>query len=195
MMPKTIVHLMSGGLDSTVLLYDLHGQGHRVHCVLFNYKQRHAQELLWARHHCERLTVQYTTMDLPELRGSEITDGQGGVVVPNRNMVFLALAVNVAVVARADTITVAANKDDEEVFPDCRATFVARLNEAVRAAGYDIEVCGPYLDRTKAWIVAHGQELGVRLDETWSCYRGGLRPCGKCLACVKRREALEALPT
>lgn len=191
MTPKTIIHLLSGGMDSVVLLYDLLDQGHNVHCALFDYKQRHVKELDFAMHHCKRRSVLYTLIELPQLRGSELTDGSGGVIVPNRNAILLSIAVNMAVAAGADTVTFAANADDESTFPDCRRAFVNAMNAAVKAAGYDIEICAPYLDLPKWKIGALAQERGVPLTETWSCYRGGEKPCGECPACLKREAALK----
>lgn len=188
---KTIMHLLSGGLDSTVMLYDLVGKGHNVHCVLFDYKQRHVQELTWAKLHCHRLRVLYTTIELPQLRGSTLTDGSGSVVVPNRNAIMLSLAVNLAVAAKADTVTFAANKDDEANFPDCRRVFVNAINRMAKAAGCKVEICAPYLNTPKWAIAALGQEMGVPLYETWSCYEGGGKPCGKCEACKKRNAAIK----
>ena len=190
MKPKTIIHLLSGGLDSVVLLYDLLEQDQKVHCVLFDYKQRHVQELQWAKHHCHRTSTLYTTIEVPQLRGSVLTDGSGGVIVPNRNAIFLSLAVNVAVAAKADVVTFAANKADEAGFPDCRMAFVQTYNNMLRTAEINVEVCAPYLDCSKAWIVAKGRDLGVLFNETWSCYKGGVQPCGWCEACVKRNAAL-----
>jgi len=92
MIPKTIIHLLSGGLDSVTMLYDLKQQGHNIHCLLFDYKQRHAQELLWAKEHATRCGVLYTTMELPQLGG--LTEQSW--IVPNRNAVFLSVAGNVA---------------------------------------------------------------------------------------------------
>jgi 7-cyano-7-deazaguanine synthase len=43
---------------------------------------------------------------------------------------------------------------------------------------------------TKGQIAARGKELGIDYAETWSCYRGGDKHCGKCGTCVERREAL-----
>lgn len=190
MIPKTILHLLSGGMDSVVMLYDLHAQGHSLHCLLFDYKQRHVQELIWARHHAGRLNVLFTTIEVPQLLGSYLTDGKGGVVVPNRNAIFLSLAVNLAVSAKADTITYACNKDDEAVFPDCRRAFVQAFNHTLLMQHIDVEVCAPYMDKAKWEIADLGRQLGVNLDETWSCYRGGKTPCGECPACLKRIEAL-----
>jgi 7-cyano-7-deazaguanine synthase len=173
------------------MLYDLHAQGCKIHCCLFDYKQRHVQELQWAKHHCQRLGVLYTTIELPQLRGSTLTDGSGGVVVPCRNPIMLSLAVNLAVSAGAEAVTFAANKDDEAGFPDCRMAFVQLFNTMLTTAEIQVEVCAPYLHKPKWWIAALGQELGVKFNETWSCYHGGAVPCGECAACKKREAALK----
>ena len=41
----------------------------------------------------------------------------------------------------------------------------------------------------KADIVKKGLELGVDFGLTWSCYRGGDRPCGTCGTCIDRQRA------
>lgn len=193
MIPNPVVHLLSGGLDSVIALYWLKQEGHPVHCAVIDYKQRHAQETQWAIHHARRMDCLWTTFDLPQLRGSELTDGSGGVVVPARNAIFLSMAANLAVSIGTDTLTFAANKDDESVFPDCRMAFVQTFNNMLTTANIPVQVWAPFLDKSKAWIVSLGRELGVSFNETWSCYRGGIQPCGECLACRKRQEALATL--
>lgn len=189
MKPKPIVHLLSGGLDSVVMLYDLHSQGCQIHCALFDYQQRHVQELNWAKHHVHRLGLRFTTFNLPQLKGSELTDGCGGMIVPNRNAVFLSIAVNLAVEAKAESVTFGANLDDASEFPDCRHDFVKAYNAMLKAAEIPVEVCAPYRDKPKWWIVSLGNDLGVNFNETWSCYRGGVQECGVCGACKKRGAA------
>ncbi len=122
-MKKTIMHLLSGGLDSVTMLYDLKSQGHSVHCLLFDYKQRHRQELEWAKHHAVRAGSMFTTMELPQLGG--LTEQSW--IVPNRNAIFLSVAVNMACQAGADTVTIGCNADDEEYFPDCRMAFLIAM--------------------------------------------------------------------
>jgi 7-cyano-7-deazaguanine synthase len=187
MIPKTIIHLLSGGLDSVTMLYDLVGQGHNVHCLLFDYHQRHVQELLFAKAHCRRLNVLFTTINLPELGGLTEKDW----VVPNRNAIFLSIAVNIAMEAKADTITIGCNQDDVETFPDCRPQFLKAINVAVKEAGYEIEICAPYSDKKKWWIGGLAREMKVNLSEIWSCYKGGANPCGKCPACKKLEQAIK----
>jgi 7-cyano-7-deazaguanine synthase len=187
---KTIIHLLSGGLDSVVMLHDLASQGHMVHCALFRYGQNHEQELTFAKGHCRKLNVQFTAVDLPRLRGSSLTGDSGSVVVPNRNAIMLSVAVNLAFAAKAEAVTFASNLDDASGFPDCRPEFVSAFNAAVKAAGIEVEVCAPYINLTKRQIVDIGRRLGVQLWDTWSCYTGGSTPCGRCAACMKREQAL-----
>lgn len=187
--PKFIVHLLSGGLDSTVMLYDLVGQQCKVHCLLFEYGQRHVQELIFAKGHCRRLNVPFTTLSIPQLLGSELTDGTGSVVVPFRNPIMLSLAVNFAAAIGADCVTIGCNLDDK-AFPDCRWEVMDALNHAIKLSRLTIEICAPYIQKRKWEIGGLGQELGVQLWDTWSCYKGGDKPCGECDACKKRQFAL-----
>lgn len=184
---KTIIHLLSGGLDSVTMLYDLKAQGHAVHCLCVDYQQAHSIELDFARLHCLRLNVAWTRVELPALGG--LTDENW--IVPNRNAILLSLAVNAAVKAKADTVTIGCNSDDEEYFPDCRKEFLDAMNASVKAAGYDVEICAPYLDWPKWKVGGMAREMGVPLEEIWACYRGGKTPCGECPACRKLEAALK----
>ena len=191
MIPKNVVICLSGGIDSVTLLHQIKREGHNVHAVMFDYHQRHVQELTFARHHCHLLEVLYTTIQVPLLRGSELTDGNGGPVLPFRNAILLGLAVNLADDAEAESVLFAANKSDAEMFPDCRPAFVDAMNATLRACESPVAIFAPFIDMAKWEIVKLARKLGVDLNQTWSCYRGGAQPCGKCLACKTRREALE----
>lgn len=187
MIPKTIIHLLSGGLDSVTMLYDLKAQGHSIHCLMFDYGQTHKQELLLAKQHASRCGVLWTTMNLPHLGG--LTEQSW--IVPNRNAIFLSVAVNVASKAGADTVTIGCNAEDAGYFPDCRKAFLDAMNATVRAAGYDVEICAPYLDWPKWKIGGLAREMGVQAHEIWTCYRGGEKPCGDCPACTKLQAAMQ----
>lgn len=190
MLPHFTILLLSGGPDSVILLYYLVSQGVKVHALIVKYGQRHEQETIWATHHCHRLGVLFTTIELPQFKGSTLTDGNGGVVVPFRNAIMLSHAINLAVAAGAESVAYACNADDDEVFPDCRRAFVQAFNHLLLSTEIPVEVCAPFMDKRKWEIFGLARELGVNLDETWSCYRGGEKPCGECPACKKRQEAL-----
>src|SRR5262245_13459525 len=186
MIPKTIIHLLSGGLDSVSLLYDLKRQGHQLHCALVDYGQPHLKELKYAKAHCGVLAVLFTEIKIPELGGLVGEDW----IIPNRNAILLSLAINLASRAKADTVTIGCNADDSEVFPDCRPAFITAMNQAVKAAGYNIEVCAPYITKSKQSIGQLARKFRINAEHIWTCYRGGETPCGKCLACLKLQEAL-----
>jgi 7-cyano-7-deazaguanine synthase len=181
----TILHLLSGGLDSVVMLHDLVAQGHRVHSLLFDYKQRHRQELEFAKYHARVTGTLFTVVDLPNLGG--LTEASW--IVPNRNAIFISVAANVAHSAGADTITIGCNKDDEENFPDCRKGFLQAMQTAVTEAGYKIQLCAPYIDKRKWEIGDMARQMGITSSQIWTCYQGGAKPCGECPACAKLREA------
>jgi len=191
-------HLMSGGLDSTTLLYDLLHQGHKAHCLLYDYGQRHIKELNFAEATCAKLGVAYDKITLPPqlFERSALTTGTEPLVgkptvVPNRNMVLIAMAASYALSHGCTAVSCAVNGDDAEVYPDCRADFMKHLNFALRCCHTRrMEVHLPYIVRTKAKVVDIARRLNVPLEETWSCYAGGDEPCGQCGACQVRLKAI-----
>ena len=196
------IHLFSGGLDSTVMLYDLLDQGNKVHCLLFDYGQRHSKELSFAASTCEKLSVPYDRIHLPSALfvRSSLTAGKvqrvdelnGGVtVVPNRNMVLISMAASWALSHGGTAVSWAANADDAEHYPDCRGEYLTHLNRTLRICdSRRMEVHAPYIVRTKRAVVEIGRRLKVPFEETWSCYAGGDEPCGVCGACKVRAEAM-----
>jgi len=186
-----IVHLLSGGLDSVAMLYELVETSH-VHCLMFDYGQVHRDELKWAKIHAERLHLKYTIAELMQVKHlfqhSALTDGSGSNIVPNRNAVFLHIAAGIAFSIGADLVTIGCNKDDRANFPDCTPQFIATINASLKESKIKVEVCAPYSALTKTQIVARAKEKGWPFRDSTSCYRG--TNCMECDACIKRAEAL-----
>lgn len=193
MIPKPVVLLLSGGLDSVALAYDLKSQGCIIHAILFDYGQVHRKELTCALAHVAKLNIKHTYIQLHRINGlfahSSLTDGKGGVVVPNRNSVFCHIAASIAVSAGAESVAIGCNKDDQREFPDCRWDWVEAMNATLKASEIPVEIVAPYIGLTKYQIVRRAKELGVDLKTVWWCYSDGQKPCGKCLACKKMRKA------
>lgn len=205
---KNIVVLHSGGMDSTTLLWELHALGHDVTSLGVFYGQRHEREVLAADTLAARLSVERIVVDLPQLReimpGSALTDdvvdvpeghyadaSMRATVVPNRNMVLLALAGAVAVSRRADAVAYAAHAGDHTIYPDCRPPFVAAMRTALSVCDYkSVDLLTPYITIDKREIAERGQSFAVPWELTWTCYKGGEQHCGVCGACAERREAL-----
>ncbi|MDI6720142.1 MAG: 7-cyano-7-deazaguanine synthase QueC [Methanomicrobiales archaeon] len=200
------VAIVSGGLDSTTLLYDLVRRGYEVHAVTFDYGQKHRREIACAERTCRRLHVPHRVLDLPllnELAPSALTRAERAVpsghyaedvmrqtVVPNRNMVFLSLAGAYAIGIGARRLFYGAHAGDHPIYPDCRPVFVTAMQTAFHLADWsDLILEAPYLYLTKGDIVRIGLELGVDYADTWTCYRGEELACGRCGACVERLEA------
>lgn len=192
MIPRSVIHLLSGGLDSTVLLYDLVQQGCLVHCLLFNYGQTHIGELVVARKHAVACGCEHTEVELHRIKHlfshSALTDGAGTKIVPNRNAVFLHIAAAIAASQAIQSVTIACNKDDAADFPDCRWDFINAMNATLKTAEVDVEVCAPYIGLTKWQIVHRAKKQGWPYADTVSCYSGN--DCGTCDACKKRKEAM-----
>jgi 7-cyano-7-deazaguanine synthase in queuosine biosynthesis len=68
--------------------------------------------------------------------------------------------------------------------------FLQLFNTMLTTSGISVEVCAPYLDKSKAWIGGLAREMGVPTHEIYTCYRGG-KPCGVCPACIKLEAALK----
>lgn len=208
MIPRTVV-AASGGLDSTVLTYDLVRNGHDLMLLSFDYGQRHRRELHSARRLAHRLNVAHRVVDLSSLKtvlhdsaltnpdiavpaGEYTAETLSTTVVPARNAIFLSVAVGAAVSWGAQTVAFAAHSGDHHVYPDCRPEFVRAVQELARTSteGFgDIGVLAPYITWSKSQIVKHGHRLGVPFEATWSCYQGLEWHCGTCSTCRERRGA------
>ena len=125
---------------------------------------------------------------MPE--GSYNEAGMKATVVPNRNMIMIAVAAARAISLGCDSVAYAAHGGDHAIYPDCRPDFVKALAEVLKICDYSpIRLEAPFLNFSKADIVLEGARLGVDFSKTWSCYKGGDIHCGKCGTCVERRQA------
>jgi 7-cyano-7-deazaguanine synthase len=111
-------------------------------------------------------------------------------IVPNRNMILLSLAVAYAVSVGAGQVYYGAHSGDHAIYPDCRPEFVQKMNDVCLIANYDaVEIFSPYLTVDKTAILADGLAMGLDYSNTWTCYNGRDKACGKCGACQERLEA------
>ncbi len=200
------VLILSGGMDSSTLLYDLLDKDMNVHPIGFNYGQRHSKELDGAAKTCEQLGVEYKIIDLSGLSdilnnnaltgNIDVPEGHyedksmEQTVVPNRNMIMLSIAIGYAIDIGTQDVFYGAHAGDHAIYPDCRPEFVHGIqNVAELCHYYPVKVHAPYLYITKGDIVARGLELDVDYSLTWTCYAGKEKACGKCGSCVERLEA------
>ncbi|RVJ57066.1 7-cyano-7-deazaguanine synthase QueC [Sinorhizobium meliloti] len=204
---KTIV-ICSGGLDSVSLAHKVAAEQELSGLLSFDYGQRHRKELDFAAACARRLGVPHQIIDIREigrrLTGSALTDEvdvpdghyaeetMKATVVPNRNAIMLAIAFGVAAAGKADAVATAVHGGDHFIYPDCRPGFIDAFQAMQDHAldGYaDVALYAPFVNVSKADIVADGARHDTPFAETWSCYKGGARHCGRCGTCVERREA------
>jgi len=209
-MAEAIV-LLSGGLDSSTVLALAKERGYDVVALTFDYGQKHKRELnssrKMARHfkakehiivplnlgELLRSSLTRESMSIPENRTEEeISSGVPSTYVPSRNIIFLSIAASIAESRGADVIFIAANSVDFSGYPDCTAEFMAAFQRTLDIGtkagreGRGIRVEAPILTKSKRDIVREAIRLKVPMEDTWSCYKGGVKACGKCDSCLLR---------
>jgi len=205
-MKKALI-ILSGGMDSVTLLHEY--KENIAMAVTFDYGSNHNQrEIPLAKLHCERLGIKHIVIPLDFMHqyfkssllqgadaipeGHYADENMKSTVVPFRNGIMLAIACGIAESNGLTEVMIANHAGDHAIYPDCRATFIESMSEAMAYGTYEhIKVVAPYTGITKGQIAEHGKELGLNYAETWSCYKGGEKHCGKCGTCVERKEALE----
>ena len=200
---KDSVIIVSGGMDSITMLYEF--QDRIALGVSFNYGSNHNQrEIPFAELHCKRLGIPHITIDLgfmpkyfksslldaiPE--GNYNEDNMKSTVVPFRNGIMLSIAIGIAESHHLKHVMMANHSGDHTIYPDCRPEFVRAMSGAAQAGTFeDVTILAPYTNISKSDIARHGKALGIDYSETWSCYKGGEKHCGKCGTCRERKEAL-----
>jgi 7-cyano-7-deazaguanine synthase len=209
---KNAVILVSGGMDSAVVLAIAREQGYACHALSVRYGQRHTSELDAADRVSRALgAVAHKTVhvDLRSIGGSALTDdidvpldsdqhpGAPGIpvtYVPARNTIMLSVALGWAEVLGSADLFCGVNAVDYSGYPDCRPEFIAAFDRLANVAtkagveGAGFRVHAPLLRMSKAEIVREGLRLGVDFAQTVSCYQADAagRACGHCDACRLR---------
>lgn len=204
---KDCLIVLSGGLDSTTMLYEYRER--IAMAVSFHYGSNHNdRELEFAKMHCKRLGIPHQIIRLPffkEIFHSSLLEGAEAIpegnydeenmkstVVPFRNGIMLSIAAGIAENNKIQHVMLANHAGDHTIYPDCRPEFVKAMNKAIEAGTWNnVKLLTPYTRLTKATIAGHGKMLGLDYSETWSCYKGGEHHCGVCGTCRERKEALQ----
>jgi len=208
---KAVV-ILSGGMDSTTVLYDVVRTfgSNNVDAISFHYGQNHSKELGLAKKTCEKLGVAHKLVDVSFLgkellfastlvsgaeaipEGHYAEENMKSTVVPNRNMILISLAAGFAISIGAKHLYYGAHAGDHAIYPDCRPEFVKAMKSVLKLADWsEVELHAPYLEKDKGDIAILGKELGVDYSLTWTCYKGEEEACGVCGSCTERLEAFE----
>ena len=208
---KRAVVLLSGGLDSSVAII-WQSEGFEVYALSFDYGQKHNKELECAKATALKVGAaahNIVTLQLNLWGGSSLTDSameveDGDITrtdipmtyVPARNMVFLSVAASFAEAIGAQDIFIGVSEVDYSGYVDCREEFIRSMEETINKGtvmaaehGKKIRIHTPFINKTKSEEIQLGEKLGVDWSLTWSCYRGGEKPCGTCDSCLLRAKA------
>jgi 7-cyano-7-deazaguanine synthase len=193
-----IIHLLSGGLDSTIGLgMWLKSKSMDIQCLTFDYGQTHCKEIEAAKKIAKGYNLKHKIIEAKYFDGcalvgdKNLKDGINDTpVVPNRNMVFLSIAASYAVKQNVSFVNWSVVKNDADIFRDCRYKFLLEINKALKTST-GVTVLAPFISKTKKQIVKEAKQKGICFKQSWSCYRGGEKPCGKCGACILRDEAIK----
>ncbi len=212
--------LFSGGLDSSTCLalaIEKYGK-ENVLALSISYGQKHSKEINAARAVAEYYGTELVSLDLaPIFEGSDcaLLEGSNQAIpkgdyanqlvssdgkpvstyVPFRNGLFLSCAASVALSRGCGVIYYGVHSDDAagSAYPDCSSDFNDHMSKAISiGSAQQLKVVAPFVDRTKADVVAQGLRLGVPYELTWSCYEGNDKPCGCCGTCIDRAKAFAA---
>ena len=210
---KRAVVLVSGGMDSAVVLAIAREQGFDTYAMSVRYGQRHTSELDAADRVSNALGAaahKTVVVDLRSIGGSALTDdidvpesGGPGIpvtYVPARNTIMLSMALGWAEVLGATDLFCGVNAVDYSGYPDCRPEFIDAFEKLANVAtkagveGAGFRVNAPLLRMSKADIVREGLRLGVDFAQTVSCYQADAegRACRHCDACRLRAEGFAA---
>jgi len=212
---KNAVVLLSGGVDSTTTMAIAKSEGYIVHCISFDYGQRHRIELEAAKRVAAAMDAKKhlivnidmrtiggsaltSSLEVPKERSEyEITHGIPITYVPARNTIFLSYSLAWAEVLPASDIFIGVNVIDYSGYPDCRPEYIkafenmANLSLKATVEGtMKINIHTPIVNLSKSEIILKGINLGVDYGMTHSCYDPSYdgRACGLCDSCELRQK-------
>lgn len=187
----SIVTLVSGGLDSTVMAFLANEEGLTQLPLFIDYGQLGRERELRA---CQ---ANFRRHNLPEpkvaaiggygaLLPSGLTDPSKHVLedafLPCRNLIFLTLGAAYAYQCGASAVSIGLLDEAFSLFPDQTRQFVADSQELLSTGlGKSIKLVTPLISFSKAQVVGIAKARGI--TGTYSCHAGTEPPCGKCVAC------------
>ena len=206
--------LLSGGLDSSVVLSVCQDKGYDIYAISFDYGQRHKVELEYAKFQATFFNcISHEVFKMEFYGGSALTDDIKVpknrdshsmskdipvTYVPSRNIVFLSFASGYAECHDIDNIFIGVNAIDYSGYPDCRKNFIDNFEKLINKStkkgleGSKFKINTPLINLSKKEIIKLGHKNGVDFSMTSSCYSPRLKKnCGICDSCLLRKQGFE----
>jgi 7-cyano-7-deazaguanine synthase len=203
-LPAKSLVLLSGGLDSAVALYWALDQRYEVETITFDYFHRSRREIQACSeiakfsHSPNRKIGLGFLKEIDDSKKETLNPGLANAqsaYIPSRNLIFYGIASSLAEIRDARYVIGGHNKDDSQNFPDSTQSFFNLFNKTASRGRITKkrtgEVVLPLAKLRKSEVLLLGDRLKVPFELTWSCYKSGTRPCGKCLSCKLRSESFE----
>jgi 7-cyano-7-deazaguanine synthase len=208
---KRAVCIISGGMDSALSAKIAQKEGYELIGIHFNYGQRTEQkELACYRKIVQNLEIK-ESYEIPldffkQIGATALIDKKldipiGGIeegvpitYVPFRNGIFLSVATAIAEKHGAEALYIGVVEEDSSGYPDCREGYISAMESAINLGTKDetkIEIKMPLVHLKKGQIVQESLALGVRLEDTWSCYKNEDLACGLCDSCRLRLKGFD----
>lgn len=208
--------LLSGGIDSTTALAIALQECEKVTAISIDYGQRHKKEIERAREIAHSYGCKHTILSIGDALGTSMLTtaeaipdvtydeivGVSPTYVPFRNGYMLSRITAYAVNALGKNppqdsacIYIGTHAEDAKnwAYPDCTPEFIGAMANAIYVGTYySVRLKAPLNYMSKADILRLGNNLNVDYSQTWSCYAGEEKHCGKCPTCYARKAAFTA---
>ena len=212
-----VVCSLSGGLDSTTLLFHLLNQGFEITAIFFEYGSKHnpyeKEAVYKIKEYCEKKTnysFELIVINISNLfpltdstlllNGGDIPEGHfedpimKQTILPGRNLIFLSIMASFAESIGAQKIAIGVQSGDYAIYPDCTPIFIEWVRKTIKiSTSGTVDVYAPFLYFSKYDIIIYGIKKDVPFELTRTCYKNQPIACGKCGSCVERIEAFNKL--
>ncbi len=200
------VILVSGGLDSTTLMYEFLRQGVDFVPLFVNYGQHCAD------HELETLKKVIPEQYIDKIEYIDVSSiykysqsrfikpadlwneavNAEDLYIPYRNVLLLTIAASFAQTLGLDKVYSAFINSNHAKEIDCSSEFFNKLEGLLSEYG-SVKIVMPFRNMTKYEVAKLGIELKAPIGQTFSCQASADIPCGACPNCVDRLNALKQI--